>query len=192
MKALALVALLTIGASAPTFAPANTQSGIPAEEHPEVVRVDCLTGAGTAFRVGPNTLLSVNHVTSLGGCFIGGKPFTVKLHEGDFSILTMDQPASEWLKIDCGGFVANRRYEAIGYARGLDTLTEVDIHATGASADGFAILQGVFNVIPGQSGGPIVDPDTNKVVGTVNTFDAEDGLSGSVPLKDTPVCKGAA
>jgi hypothetical protein len=44
-------------------------------------------------------------------------------------------------------------------------------------------------VIPGMSGGPIVDAETGRVVGTVNKENFEAGLSWSVQLKDTPICK---
>jgi sulfur relay (sulfurtransferase) DsrF/TusC family protein len=54
-----------------------------------------------------------------------------------------------------------------------------------------AILEGVWTVIPGQSGGAVLDPDTHKVVGVVNTYDMEGGLSGSVELKRTSVCRNA-
>jgi hypothetical protein len=47
----------------------------------------------------------------------------------------------------------------------------------------------VFNVIPGQSGGPITPEDEpDRVVGTVNVYDAAIGNSGSIALRDTPIC----
>ena len=95
-----------------------------------------------------------------------------------------------FLKVDCGGFVRGRKYVAIGYARGIDTPTLVEMVGTGASQDGQAILAGMLTVIPGQSGGPIIDEETGKVVGLVNAENFEEGLSFSVQLKDTPICKG--
>jgi hypothetical protein len=182
-------ALLLLASPMGGFRPATTREGIPASAYPQIVRVDCGPYAGSAFYIGRNDLVSVNHVTSLPGCTIAGEPFTVDAHSGDFSILTTAHEGDRWLKIDCGGFVKNHRYEAIGYAHGLDTLTAVDVTATGFTERGFSILTGVFNFIPGQSGGAVIDPDTGSVVGTVNTFDAEDGLSGSVAIKDTSLCK---
>jgi hypothetical protein len=166
-----------------------TQSGIRASLHPEVVKVDCLTGAGTAFRVGRHTLYSARHVTTLKGCFIDGKPFDVWEGPGDYSIITVTDDSPKYLKVDCDGFVANRHYESIGYARGLDTLTTVDLTATGASMDIFAVLSGVFTVVPGMSGGPVIDPATGKVVGIVNLYNMQAGMSGSIPLKATPICQ---
>ena len=120
---------------------------------------------------------------------IDGKPINVIEQSGDFTILSSDDTADKWLTIDCGGFVKGHMYVAEGFARGLTSLTTVDILATGETLNGFDRLWGVFTVIPGQSGGPIVDESTGKVVGTVNVYNAERGDSGSIALKDTPVCK---
>jgi hypothetical protein len=43
-------------------------------------------------------------------------------------------------------------------------------------------------VIPGQSGGSIIDAETGKAVGMVNAYDMAKGLSYSIPLSATPVC----
>jgi hypothetical protein len=131
-------------------------------------------------------------VTSAGGCSINGEPITVLDTRGDFAILRVPTQSKSWLRIDCNGFVAGHSYTAIGFARALDTQTTVDIVSTGDRIGGFARLRGVFNVIPGQSGGPIVDPETGKVVGTVNVYNAERGDSGSTELRGTSVCRGAA
>lgn len=184
-----LLAALALLATIPAFAATN-ETGLAPWQHPEVVRVDCAFGRGSAFYVGPTTLLSVAHVTTMLGCTINGKPFTVLRSKGDFSIISVAEPSTNWLRIDCGGFVAGKLYEAIGYARGLDTQTTVELEATGKIDGQLSRLDGVFTVIPGQSGGPIRDELTGRVIGTVNTYDAENGLSGSVALKDTPVCDG--
>lgn len=168
--------------------PAATATDIPPIAHPEIVKVDCAVGSGTAFRVGPTTLLSVNHVTALGGCAIDGEPIRVVESVGDFSILASLHRAERWLRIDCSGFAKDRSYVAIGYARGLPFQTSVETVATGNKINGIALLWGVFTFVPGQSGGPVIDPITNRVVGTVNSYNAQSGISGSTPLSDTPVC----
>jgi hypothetical protein len=175
----------------PTVAePAATMTGIDPSENPEVVRVICLTGMGSAFWVGPHILLSVAHVTNLGLCAIDGNLIKVIETKGDFAVIYSDRPAARWFRVDCGGFKLRHKYTAIGYARGLPVQTSVDVTATGDVLSGFAKLWGVFTVIPGQSGGPMIDPDTRRPVGMVNVFDALAGLSGSVPLRDTPICHG--
>jgi hypothetical protein len=179
-------------ASATHSLPANTQEGIAADTRPEIVRVQCFSSSGTAFYVSPNVLLSVAHVTDDTPCRVGGKPFRVVKQEGDFSVLQVDEPSAQWLRIDCRGFVRGQKYTAWGFARGLYTLTSIDILAKDEIYFGFSRLWGVFNVIPGQSGGPITPVDEPGVVtGTVNVYNAARGDSGSTALKDTSLCAGA-
>jgi hypothetical protein len=156
-----------------------------------IERVDCTEGAGTAFRVGPRLYVSVAHVTGMSACKVDGEPLTITYRHGDFSAFTVPDASKEWLKIDCGGFVAGRHYIALGYARGLDTEASVDLTGTPFSQNDEAILLGVFTVQPGQSGGPIVDAGSGEVVGTVNAADWEQGVSFSVPLKGTKLCPGS-
>jgi hypothetical protein len=183
MKALiACAALLSLGASEPTFTPASVP-GSP------IVQVKCLGGSGTAFRIGPQEIASVNHVTSLGGCFIDGEAINVSYHRGDFSIVTPKDVSDSYLTVNCGGFVKGRRYVATGYARGLNKLQDVQLTGTGTTMGPFAILSGVFTVIPGMSGGPVIDPASGEAVGTINIYNYPAGLSGSVPFKDTPLCQ---
>lgn len=168
--------------------PAATETGIDPSANPEIVRVICSTGMGTAFKVGPHILLSVAHVTNIGGCAINGVPIKVLHTDGDFAVLYSDEVSDKWLSVDCGGFRRGHLYTAVGYARGLPFQTSVDVIDTGSRLSGFEKLWGVFTVIPGQSGGAMIDPVTRKVVGTINVFDPMRGNSGSVALKDTPVC----
>lgn len=185
MKALlALVPLLSLGAAVPTF----TAASVPGSP---ILKVECLEGSGSAFRVGPHLIASVDHVTSLGGCFIDGEPVEVSYRSGDFSLVTPVGTSREWLKVDCGGFIKGRKYRAEGYARGLDKIQDVDLEGTGDGAGQFSLLEGTFTVIPGMSGGPIVDDETGKVVGTVNTYNYPAGISGSIALRDTKLCSRA-
>ena len=189
-KSVVAAASIVLISASPSL-PARTEAGIDPATMPEVVRVKCAYGSGTAFYVGPKTLVSVNHVTSLPGCTIGGAAFEVVETKGDFSILRVEQSAIHWLQIDCEGFVAGKTYTAWGHARGLDTLTSVDAEAKGEKRFGFERLWGVFHAIPGQSGGPFTDPATRKAVGTVNVYDHRAGDSGSIPLKETSLCSQA-
>lgn len=188
MKSLlaALCALALLSARPPI--PAATQEGIDPTHHPAIVKVSCLTGSGTAFYIGPRTLVTVAHVLT-GGCFAGGKRFEVVSESGDFAILKVAERSRHWLQIDCKGFIGGKRYTAYGYARGLDTITSIDSESKGDIRFGFSRLQGVFHVIPGQSGGPFIDPASGKAVGTVNVFDPFRGDSGSMALKETSLCR---
>ena len=184
LKALAAMALLVSTPSVP-------QTVTPA---PKIPRVVCFVtptslAMGTAFRIGPHLLLSVRHVTDEENCYIDGEAIkvTYKAPGQDFSILSDDR-AGPFLKVDCGGFVKGRKYIAIGHARGLEQLTTVELTGTGTKSGQFSILSGIFTYVPGQSGGPTIDVETGAVVGTNNVYDMERGLSGSVALKDTPIC----
>lgn len=161
-----------------------------------IVEVICFSpkyvSAGTAFRVGPRFFLSVNHVTSSGACYIAGKPINLayKSAATDFSELTGDD--GPYLPIDCSGFVKGKKYLAVGFARGISPATVIEITGTGEhdSDNGEALLYGMVPVIPGMSGGAVISEDTGRVVGVVNAENFEAGLSWSLELKNTPVCKG--
>jgi hypothetical protein len=164
---------------------------------PSVPKVICRQehgySAGTAFRVGPHLLVSVNHVTSAGKCEIDSQPIQILYAstKADFSILSDDR-SGKWLRVDCGGFVQGRKYVAVGHARAMDELVLVPMVATGLTDGHLSILAGVFTAQPGQSGGPIMDAETGRVVGTVNTAEWSRGLTGSVELKGTSICGGNA
>ena len=180
------IALASIGAH-PSY-PARTEAGIAAEVHPEIVQVRCLTGSGTAFYVGPRTLVSVAHVTSAPGCFINGKRFEVVHQKDDFTILRVQEATTKWLSVDCKGFVVGRTYAAWGFARGLKSLTSVDGVFVGGKLGDFAELWGVFHAVPGQSGGPYIDEATGKVPGAINVYNHREGYSGSTELRGTVLC----
>ena len=180
----------------------NSPPGIVIVQPDAIVQVVCFgidkqygpyVRSGTAFRIGPTgIMLSVNHVTTgPAKCFVGKTPITISYRSpnSDFSMIDGDKGA--YLQVDCGGFIKGRKYLSLGYARGLDQITSVELTGTGESLkDGQAILTGVFAIVPGMSGGPIIDEETGRVVGTNNVENFEQGFSGSVALKDTPICKG--
>jgi hypothetical protein len=166
----------------------------PAGPVPKVIcRQDHGYSAGTAFRIGPHLLVSVNHVTSAGRCEIDGQPIYVLYAspKADFSILSDDR-SGKWLKVDCRGYIKGHTYVAVGHARAMDDLTLVPMVSTGLTYGSLSLLAGVFTAQPGQSGGPILDGETGSVVGTVNTAEWSRGLTGSIELRGTSICGGNA
>jgi hypothetical protein len=158
--------------------------------YPMVHRVDCLEGRGSAFRVGGVHWLSVAHVTALHACSIDNQPITVTEQDGkrDFARLDAGIMPANGFKINCGGFIPGHWYYAVGFPHGGAIQVALALYATYAkSSDGRRILLGDYTVIPGMSGGPIMD-ETGAVVGTVNAYIPGTPISLSRELKDTSVC----
>jgi len=163
------------------------------QNYPLVKRIDCIEGRGTGFRIGGQHMLSVAHVAGLTACVTDGVPLalTEKDVPHDFARVETGYSTANGFKIDCGGFIPGRWYWAIGHAHGEGFQTAVAIWATIYRVpDGKRILVGMHTVVPGMSGGPIVDAQTGAVVGTVNAYTPNDNLSLSRELKDTSICGG--
>lgn len=172
-------------------ADAPTQPDMVFQNYPLVHRVDCEHSRGTAFRVGGPHWLSVAHVTD-SVCAVEGHPLQMVEQDGahDFSRFDTPDAVPNGFAIDCDGFRPGHWYWAVGHALGAPFQTAVAIYATIYRSDlnGQRIFVGVRTVIPGMSGGPVLDPETGKVVGTVNAYNAEDHLSFSRELRDTSLC----
>jgi hypothetical protein len=180
LKSAAMFALLI---SAPTV-PDTVSHDSP------VPLVMCSDAAGSAFRVGPGLILSVNHVVTSGGCEIGGKPIHTLYTSAtlDFAILE-DHSAGKFFKVDCSGFVKGRLYLAVGHIRAGEQLSAIPMIATGQTDNGLSVLAGLMEAQPGMSGGPVIDAQTHEVVGSVNMAQWEDGLTFSRELRTTSVCQ---
>jgi len=151
--------------------------------------------SGTGFKLDDGKWVSVNHVTENLMCQIDGRPIRVTYADpiGDFSIFDVPGDTRRGgLHADCSGYHDRQWYHAQGHARGWPVITSVPILfsqlVTDAAQDehGWAVL--VYNrVIPGQSGGPILN-DRGEAVGTVNALGIYIEISYSKPLQDTPIC----
>ena len=181
-KSLALVAsaLCCVSASEAPPAPQFVQ-------YPQISRVECTEGMGTAFRAG-GKWLSVDHVTHLSNCRVEGRPIAAKGDPLlDFSVIGPAIPKG--FPINCEGFRNGEPYYAIGFANGLPVQRLVILKGTGEhDNNGMAVLFGVEKLIPGMSGGPILNKE-GEVVGTNNMFHRWLPLSLSRELKDTSVCR---
>jgi hypothetical protein len=168
-----------------------SSTAIPNYTHYALVhQVICTAGKGSAFRIGPRTMLSVGHVTENSGCLIDGQPFTAVTDEGiDFAVIALPKTLrrSGVLKINCDGFKKGEWVYATGYAHGYPWQQTVLLKVSGEQVDGLDILIGSPTVIPGMSGGPVRNLK-GEVVGTVNRYSPWFPISLSRPLKGTSVC----
>ena len=183
-----LFGAVLVTAAAPAVAPAPMQF----VQYPLVHQVSCKEGKGTAFRVGREHFLSVAHVTALHDCKVEGEPITVTNQDSDrdFSELDVPLPRDGGMAINCEGFIPGHWYWSAGFAYGAPFQTDLALYATYAKdGTGKRVLIGDYAVIPGMSGGPVMDAQ-GRVVGTVNAYFPGTGISLSRELKDTAVCKG--
>jgi hypothetical protein len=157
--------------------------------YPQVRQVDCDGGKGSAFLT-ERGWVSVDHVTSLGGCSIDGFPITATKEDGDFSRVTHTTPKGlRGFKVNCEGFIPGRWYHAIGYAGGFSWQSMQRHLATYKKADnGHRMLLGSPTVIPGESGGVYLD-EFGAAVGAINAYSLAFPVSFSRELKDTSLCR---
>jgi hypothetical protein len=184
----ALLAPVAIACVSATPAPPETYRQL--VNYPLVHQVLCLEGKGTAFRVGRTRFLSVAHVTTMHGCAIDGVPIidNIEDRKNDFSAVDVPTPKLGGFKVNCDGFIPGQWYHAIGYAWGLPVQTSIAVYATYLKAPGGKrVLIGPYTVIPGMSGGPVLN-SKGEVVGLVNAYLPGTALSFSRELKDTEAC----
>lgn len=160
--------------------------------YPLVHQVSCDEGSGTAFRIGPTRFATAAHVAKLSHCTIDGHTASATELDtaNDFAILESGPPKLGAMKVSCEGFHTGEWYWSNGYALGLPYQTSVAINASFYinQRSGLRIFTGDHTVIPGMSGGPVMNAD-GEVVGITNAYNSALGLSFSRALKDTSLCK---
>ena len=191
MIAKSLVGAVALALSAPA---SSEQPDMVFQNYPLVRRVDCAEGRGTAFKVA-GQWLSAAHVTSLHGCKIDGQPIIpIEGDESnDFSRFNVNSTVANGFVIDCDGYKPGHWYWAIGHARGAPFQTAIAAYATiHTHISGMRVLLSMNLFIPGMSGGPVVDPETGKVVGIVNARNEEYQVNFSRELRETSLCRNGA
>lgn len=159
--------------------------------------------SGTMFMIAPSIYVSADHVTEDHTCFdyAADKPVLVYKKDAAKDIsLIRGLPIATYkpLRVSCEGFQKGRTYYLLGFAHG--TLYALNaVVATGNYTGKDFIVDGVVKehlhelkglVVPGQSGGPVVDLERGGVVVGLNNVTAERGtLAYSRELKDTFICK---
>lgn len=173
-------------AAVAALAVAPVSASVEVAHYPKVEQVICSNSRGTAFEAG-GKIISVAHVTTNPGCSINSVPIIASNSETqDFSIIA---GKARGYRINCNGFRDGEMYWAVGYANGLAIQEVITLVGTGEYAsNGMAVLWGWPTVIPGMSGGPVINL-RGEVVGTINMYNRILPVSLSVALKDTPLCQ---
>lgn len=165
-------------------------------ENPYIEKISCAEGSGTGFKIAGGRWISVAHVASLTACKVDGLPIKVTYLDGMGDFAMFEVPGDHrkgGLKVDCSGFHDREWYHGQGHAGGWPVIESVPIMYSQLVTDGadeehgWAIL--IYNrVIPGQSGGPVLN-NRGEVTGTVNALGIYQVISFSKPLRDTPACQ---
>lgn len=146
-----------------------------------IVKVVCKEGTGSATRVGKNTYISVDHVTSNTNCTVNGTPIIITYTDPRQDFSTFLGPSGlATIPVSCKGYKHKEAYIARGYAFGGTDIFFQPLLAVTKYEKWWAFVGEVF---PGMSGGPVIDAD-GKTTGTVNIRNP----SGSIDLSETIVC----
>lgn len=146
-----------------------------------IVQVVCADGTGTAVKIGDDEYVTAAHVAVNVGCKVGDTPISnIRYGEKDVAVFTGPK-SSKKIKYRCSGFHAGETYIALGYAYVKPDLTYEPLIAADLELDGYQSFVG--EIIPGQSGGAVIDRQ-GRVVGIVNMR----WPARSLALRNTPLC----
>lgn len=186
-------ALLAFALLIPASSSSEADDGRAFANHPSVRMVDCKEGSGSAVQIA-GQWISVAHVTSMHDCRIDGQPISVTEQNGakDFSRLTVPSSRYVPVRISCKGMTPGEFVWAYGYALGLPYQTRVAMRVTEVLGEnGMRELIGAYTVIPGMSGGLVMNA-RGEAVGVVNAYRQFSGLSFSRDLRQTSLCQNIA
>lgn len=155
--------------------------------------VRCGRATGTAFQIGPDTLMTAQHVTANGPCSIDGEPVETVKENASLDYAILRGKGSAVLRISCERPRKGRVYRGIGYAGGT---YRMDARLTGKrgyflnlrqlSLWGMSMFDG--NSIPGMSGGPILD-SSGRVVALINAGNHRLNSTLGRAMADTSLCR---
>ena len=181
----AIAALLTAAPSIP-----QTPSTTFRHNEAAIVRVFCQNGEGavwgTAFKITATQYITARHVTNDRTCFVAGQQVLVHTEDEQHDYASFDGPRSDAvIEPSCEGFRRGKTYASRGFARGEPFNVFSPQIAFPLTLGGFQTFVGE-PVIPGMSGGPMID-EQGRVVGINNMR----WPNRSMPLRSTPLCVAA-
>lgn len=166
-------------------------------DHPHVKQVTCSNARGTAWRLSKGRFVSVSHVTRHPGCKVNGLPIIVEHDDpfGDFSIIRVPgDNVKGGIPVNCQGFAPGQWYYSVGFARGNWWSVVISLKSVAwpnwvSLKYGWSMFKGIEYMIPGMSGGVVLNA-AGEGVGTVNAYNDIEGLSWSRSLSQTALCRG--
>lgn len=202
-KSVVLALASLFAASQSQHAPIDTINGYRSNDL--VPRITCSSGVGrgtvgSGARINSDRVVTAWHVIDEGQCLLDGEPFTVmqKSERLDFALLRTT-PRAAWWPVHCLDTKLGGSYDAYGYALG-GPVRRSRVFATIRHPTPSHLLPGFGETLMfvgdnffifGQSGGPIIDRQTNQLVGIVIGFTRQPPhLSLGRLLTDTSLCQG--
>lgn len=178
MSTVSLLVALTLPFSYPTMTAADPIfKATPTLSLSAIRYLDCNEGKGSGFIIKDNILVTADHVAEMTGCVDveTDAPLT-RYHQdtaNDFALMTGDLPKTIPIKVSCSGFKKDETYHSYGVSQWGHTLPifgQYKLVATGwystkdflvgyekTPMPGMRALSGF--IVPGNSGGPIVNGD---------------------------------
>lgn len=158
-----------------------------------IEQVICENSLGSAVRIADGSYVSALHVTSNIGCTVADKTLAMRSEVGalDYAAFGLDGKTRRGVPVNCDGLKPGEWAFAIGYARGQPKQQLVTLRYWGSrSPENFAVLHGRETVVPGMSGGAVLN-QAGELVALVNMYNPMLRLSFLRELKDTPLCEQA-
>lgn len=174
--------------------------------------IKCDEGSGSGFIIEDDVLVTAAHVSEMTNCRDSSSSAPLVLYhndvKNDFSLMTGKLPDVLPIKVSCNGYETGKRYDSYGITTwgatypvfGQYRLTATNVYSDESffvgggkvAWSGMRQLEGF--IVPGNSGGPIVNEDgyavgINNVSGRVFFGLGVDANAFSYELKNTVLCK---
>jgi hypothetical protein len=177
------------------FAALTSAAPLPADQasYASIKLLQCGRASGTAFQIAPGVILTAAHVTSNGPCSIEGVDMPVTLENGalDYALIAGD--IGKPLKLRCKEMKGGKTFYAIGFAHAryrmdsrLYARGRTNVEVEGTAFTGMMLFGG--GVIPGMSGGPIID-SKGRVVAIVNASNSHLTTALGRSVMDMTLCR---